>query len=155
MSTKLFYKGFTGSAEVSIEDQCLFGKIEFIGDLITYEGNDFNELKSAFESAVDEYIETCKEIGKDPEKPFKGSLNVRFGPELHRKVALAAKERGISINEFIANAVENHITAKREIHIHHHEAEHAPQLATGPVPNFGPQSDLGCSRWQTNIALKN
>ena len=41
MSTKLFYKGFTGSAEVSIEDQCLFGKIEFIGDLITYEATVF------------------------------------------------------------------------------------------------------------------
>ena len=36
------------------------------------------------------YLEFCAETGKQPEKPFKGSFNVRIGADLHRKATLAA-----------------------------------------------------------------
>lgn len=42
----------------------------------------------------------------EPEKPFKGSLNVRLGPELHRRIAIAAVLQHLSINKFIANTLD-------------------------------------------------
>ena len=50
------YKGFYGSAEASVEDNCLFGKLEFIEPLISYEGQNVEELEQAFKEAVDDYL---------------------------------------------------------------------------------------------------
>lgn len=61
------YKGFCGSADVSLEDGVLYGKIEYINDLVTYEAVTISELKTAFHAAVDDYLETCEMIGKVPE----------------------------------------------------------------------------------------
>jgi predicted HicB family RNase H-like nuclease len=44
-----------------------------------------------------------------PERPFKGSFNVRIQPELHRKAALAAATRGLSLNAFVEDAIRNNV----------------------------------------------
>ena len=118
----LSYKGFIGSIEASFVDNCLFGKIEFIKDTITFEGETLIELKEAFEDAVDEYLELCKEIGKEPEKPFKGSFNVRLGSELHKEAAVIAKTKGKTLNEFVCDSIKEAIQneSSPNIHIHHH-----------------------------------
>jgi predicted HicB family RNase H-like nuclease len=36
------------------------------------------------------------------ERSFSGKLNLRLGPELHRRVALDAAEAGMSINTWVA-----------------------------------------------------
>ena len=38
MSSMLKYRGYYGSIEVSTEDNCLFGTLQFIRALINYEG---------------------------------------------------------------------------------------------------------------------
>lgn len=48
MNKMLNYKGYFGSIEVSIEDGILHGKIQCINDIVTYEAETPNELKSAF-----------------------------------------------------------------------------------------------------------
>jgi predicted HicB family RNase H-like nuclease len=114
MSKALRYKGYTGSIEVSVEDGCLFGKIQFINDLVGYEGETVDELRQSFQSAVDGYLDTCKELGEEPEKPFKGSFNVRIGSELHREAAVAASQDGISLNEFVARGVKEAIERREQ-----------------------------------------
>jgi len=105
----LTYKGFTGSIDVSIEDKCLHGVIEFINDLVTYEAETVGEIEQAFRDAVDDYLETCKELGKDPERPYKGTFNVRVGPDLHKRAAMAAKRKGISLNEIVSRSLESYL----------------------------------------------
>lgn len=105
MSDIFRYKDFIGSIETSTEDMCLHGKLLFINDTVTYEAKDLAELKKEFENAVDDYLTTCKKLKREPQKPYKGSLNVRIGEELHKKAALQALLLGISINEFIRRAV--------------------------------------------------
>ncbi len=107
MSNTLEYNGFYGSVEYSKEDDCLYGKILFIDDLILYEGNSLVELKKDFQDAVDEYIEDCKKEGKNP-KVFKGTFNVRIGSELHKKVALIAESNHKSINSIVIEALEKY-----------------------------------------------
>jgi len=98
---QLNHKQFTGSCEISIEDDCLHGRILYINDIITYEGNTIAELKEAFTLAVDEYIEHCKQTGVEPNKPFSGSFNVRISPELHKEVVKMANLRDKSLNDFV------------------------------------------------------
>jgi predicted HicB family RNase H-like nuclease len=101
----LRYKGFIGSIEISIEDDCLHGKLLFIKDLVTYEARTPNPLQAEFESAVEDYLATCKELGRSPDKPLKGTFNIRVGPELHQKLARHAALKHASINDIVKQAL--------------------------------------------------
>ncbi|MCK4763650.1 MAG: type II toxin-antitoxin system HicB family antitoxin [Candidatus Aminicenantes bacterium] len=69
MANLLHYKGYVGSVKFIEEKDLFYGKIEFINDLITFQGISVEELKKDFHQAVDEYIEDCRGLGKEPEKP--------------------------------------------------------------------------------------
>ena len=60
------YKGFYGSAQASVEDHCLFEKLQFIEPLVSYEGQDIEELEQAFKHAVDDYLLDCEKLGREP-----------------------------------------------------------------------------------------
>ena len=105
-TTKLTHKGFTGSGELSLEDDCLIGSVLFIDDIITYEGATVAELVANFQSAVDDYLDYCKRTGKPANKPYSGTFNVRIGPQLHREAVMAANAAGINLNEFVMTAIE-------------------------------------------------
>lgn len=111
MSDVMTYKGYIGTVRYSAEDEVFHGKIEAINDLIAYEGNSVKKLKEAFREAVDDYLETCKKMGRDPQKPFKGSFNVRIPSDLHRKAAKKATMMGISLNQFVQKALEDEVAA--------------------------------------------
>ena len=106
MSNTVEYKGYIGSIEYSSEDKCFFGKVEMINDLVTFEANNADELETNFHNAVDEYIETCKKLGRDPQKTFKGVFNIRIGSELHQKIYKEALKAGISLNSYIKNILQ-------------------------------------------------
>ena len=62
----LKYKGYTGSIDYSEEDTCLYGKVLGMSkDMITYEGQDVNELRKDFEGAIDDYLIVCKAKDKN------------------------------------------------------------------------------------------
>ena len=101
----LTHRGYHGTAELSFEDNCLHGKLLFIDDLITYEGENPQQLFEAFIQAVDRYLTYCEQTNKAPNKPFSGTFNVRFGPELHKDSAVAAFEDDQSLNDFVRDSV--------------------------------------------------
>ena len=102
----LKYKGYSGSVEYSEADDCLFGKVQGMDkDCISYEGETLSGLRHDFEEAVDAYLESCKERGVIPRRPFSGRLVLRMSSELHGRVALAAAGLGTTINEFINRAL--------------------------------------------------
>ncbi|MCL2185952.1 MAG: type II toxin-antitoxin system HicB family antitoxin [Treponema sp.] len=104
-SNYLNYKNYTGSVCFSEEDAVFYGKVIGIKALISYEGDSVRSLTDDFHNAVDEYLEFCAEKGKEAEKPFKGSFNVRINSDLHRTLALTASSRGVSLNTFVEQAL--------------------------------------------------
>ena len=132
----LQYKGYLGDVDYSLEDdKCLHGKILYINDLVTYEAQTVPELEEAFREAVDDYLETCVEIGKEPEKSFKGSFNVRMAPELHKAAAVAAALAETSLNDFVTQAIAEKM-AGREVHHHNEQHIHIEANVTEPI-DFG------------------
>ena len=107
----LSYKGYIGSVAFSEQDNIFFGTIEGINGLVNFEGESVKELTEAFHEAVDDYLEYCKEEGIEPHKSYSGSLNIRISPETHSRVAILAKQAGVSINAFIKSAVEKQVAA--------------------------------------------
>lgn len=100
------YKGYYGSVHYDSDEPIFYGKLEFIKALVSYEAQDAVGIKKAFEEAVEDYLELCKEKNISPETPFKGSLNVRLGHELHEKIAIIALRENMSINKYICNVLE-------------------------------------------------
>ena len=106
----LRYKGYTGSVEFSEEDDCLFGKVQGLhGTLISYEGTTIDEIREDFQGAIDDYLDSCKERGIEPAKPYSGKFVVRMTSDLHSRVAAIAEATGTTINEFITRAVTNEL----------------------------------------------
>lgn len=97
----LNHNGFIGTFNYIEDEDILYGKIEGITDLVTFEGISIAEVKDAFIEAVEDYVFLCNEVGKEPLKSFKGSFNVRLSSELHRKVSMEAVRNNMNLNQFI------------------------------------------------------
>ncbi len=106
MKDMMHHRGYYGSVHYDDDDEVFYGKVEFVRALVSYEGTDVKKLRRAFEEAVDDYLDLCSAKGRDPDRPFKGSFNVRVGQHLHRRAAVAAAQRGVSLNRFVAQALE-------------------------------------------------
>jgi len=101
----LKYKNYEGTAECDMARGVLRGKILFINDVVTYESEDVQGLKREFQAAVDDYLETCKQLGRVPQRPCSGSFNVRIGEDLHRWAYELATVSGTSLNDWVTNAI--------------------------------------------------
>jgi len=106
MNDILQYKDYYASIHFSSEDEVFYGKIIGINDLVSFEGTTVKELKTAFEEAVEDYLDTCQELKKQPDKTYKGSFNVRIPSELHRQAALFSAVKNMSLNDFVRYAID-------------------------------------------------
>ena len=109
MKDNLIYKDFLGSVHFSAKDDCFFGKIEGIDDLVTFEGQDVKAIKKSFREAVEDYIELCNITKKPLLKSYKGSFNIRIAPDLHKKAVQKSLMLGISLNQLVQKAIEREV----------------------------------------------
>jgi len=102
----LQYKGYTGHVEFDDEAGLFHGEVIDLRDVVTFQGTSVEELEGAFRNSVDDYLEFCEERGEDPDRPFSGRLMLRLSPGLHREVYACARREGKSINQWIAEKLE-------------------------------------------------
>lgn len=103
---QLEYRGYRARVDFDAEDEILTGRIAGINDVVGFHGQSIDEVKDAFQEAVDDYLETCAALGKAPEKEYSGQLSVRISPDAHRKAALAASLAGKSLNKWTEEVIE-------------------------------------------------
>ena len=109
MKRTMEYKGYSGSVEFSDEDNIFFGRIIGINDRILFDGDSVLKLRKSFHEAVDDYIEICRELGKKPEKTYKGTFNIRISPGLHRDLAVHSASQGKTLNSAVEEAIRKYI----------------------------------------------
>ncbi len=95
------YKGYVGRVEHDEQANVLFGRVINTRDVITFEGKTVDEIRQAFHDSVDDYLEFCAELGKEPDKPLSGKLAFRTSLETHRKIYLAAAKTDKSVNAWM------------------------------------------------------
>lgn len=100
MTNTMSYKGYAARIEYDDEDGIFAGRIAGIRDRVGFHADTVDGLRDAFHEAVDDYIETCAEIGKEPQKSYSGQVMFRVSPEVHRKAAQAAELAGKSLNQW-------------------------------------------------------
>ena len=112
MSNTMEYKNYIGSVEFSESDGVFFGKVMGIRAMISYEGTTAKELVEDFHGAVDDYLALCEAEGKEPERAYKGSFNVRVSPELHKQAVIYASSRQMSLNSLVESALRNSLASQ-------------------------------------------
>ncbi|AFL80447.1 protein encoded in hypervariable junctions of pilus gene clusters [Aequorivita sublithincola DSM 14238] len=115
MTNYLKHKGYIRTVEYSAEDKCLYGKVIGINDLVNYEAQSVEDLTNSFNEAVEDYLKTCKQLGKEPDKYFKGVFNVRAGSTRHRKLAIIADKKKMKLNELVNVAFDYLIKNEDEV----------------------------------------
>jgi predicted HicB family RNase H-like nuclease len=100
MSNTMIYKGYSARIEYDDGDGIFTGRIAGIRDGVGFHADTVDGLRNAFHEAVEDYIDTCAKIGKEPQKAFSGQVMFRVSPEVHRKAALAAELAGKSLNQW-------------------------------------------------------
>ena len=94
------YKGHTARVDFDDAEGIFSGRLLGISDVVGFHADNVPELRAAFEDAVDDYVETCARIGKQPEKPASGKLMLRIPPDVHRAALVAAESAGTSLNQW-------------------------------------------------------
>jgi predicted HicB family RNase H-like nuclease len=105
MTNTMTAKGYTALVSYDDDDGIFVGQIAGIRDGVTFHGDSVEALKAAFEEAVDDYLETCAKVGKEPQRAYSGQVMFRIDPEIHRRAALAAEVAGKSLNQFAEEAL--------------------------------------------------
>ncbi|MDP3960542.1 MAG: type II toxin-antitoxin system HicB family antitoxin [Pseudorhodobacter sp.] len=100
MTNTMTYKGYAARIEYDDEDGIFAGRIAGIRDRVSFHADTVEGLREAFHEAVEDYIETCARIGKEPQKPYSGQVMFRVSPEVHRRAAVAAELSGKSLNQW-------------------------------------------------------
>ena len=111
MKNVLEYKGYYTKVEFDSEAFVVRGKIEGIKDLVNFECANLTRVEEVFHNAVDEYLEFCKEIGKEPDKEYRGTFNIRINPELHKKLVVVAMKNGDTLNATVEKAIKKYVSA--------------------------------------------
>ena len=102
------HNGYRGRIEYDPEDRIFHGRVLGLrDDSVSFEGTSVEEIEADFRAAVDDYLETCKKLGRKPEREYSGRIPLRIDPELHREVALHAEVDGSSVNGWIAGQLRN------------------------------------------------
>ena len=105
----LIYKGYVGYVEFDDENDIFHGEVINTRDVITFQGNTTTQLKKAFRDSIDDYLNFCKERNEEPDKPFSGKFNLRIDPALHREISIDAKRHHISLNQWVTEAIKQHV----------------------------------------------
>jgi predicted HicB family RNase H-like nuclease len=103
------YKNYIAHVEYDDEAEIFHGEVINTRDVITFQGKSVNELKKALADSIEDYLAFCDERGETPDKPFSGKFNLRLDPEIHREAAIAAREGGLSLNQWVAEAITQHL----------------------------------------------
>ena len=109
MMNQLHYKDYIGSVFFSEEDAVFHGKVVGVSDSISFEGDSVKSLTEDFHNAVDEYLEFCTNVGKQPEK---SSFSIKISPELYDMAVIYANQERLPLNIFIEKAIKTNILSQ-------------------------------------------
>lgn len=105
MNNAMKYKGYFARIDYDDDDAIFVGHISGIRDIVGFHGESVAQLRTAFEEAVDDYLDACEQLGQKPDKPSNGKILLRVDPEIHRAAIIAAEMHGKSLNQWATDVL--------------------------------------------------
>ncbi len=84
---------------------------EFIGlnGGADFYAKDIDNLRHEGEISLRVFLEMCQEDGVEPRREYSGKFNLRVSPQLHAAIATRAAAAGKSLNQWVADALEQSV----------------------------------------------
>lgn len=105
------YKGYSARVEFDAEDRLFVAHLAGVRDIVGFHGASVDELEAAFHEAVDDYLAACAKLAQTPDRPASGLVMLRLPPDLHARASARAQLEGISLNQWVARAIEREAKA--------------------------------------------
>jgi predicted HicB family RNase H-like nuclease len=105
MTNTMSYRGYRASMDYDPDDKIIVGRVLDIEDTIVFHGQSVAEFETAFHSAVEAYVEACRQLGDVPRRPASGRLMLRVDPSVHAAALKEAARRGVSLNKWAEQAL--------------------------------------------------
>ena len=105
MKNIMRYQGYIARIDFEEENGVFAGNVLGLTEPITFFGASVDELRGDFVFAIDHYLASCVAAGITPEKQVGGKVLVRLTPETHAAALIAAKSSGVSLNDWLNDAV--------------------------------------------------
>lgn len=99
------YKGYHARIEYDADDNIFVGSVLGINDVLAFHSNNTKDIEKKFHDCIDDYLDLCKKINKEPEREYTGSFSVRVEPEAQRVAVLCAAANNISFNQYVGKAI--------------------------------------------------
>lgn len=119
MTNVLKHNGYQARVDFDADDRIFIGRIVGIDDIVTFHADTVDALIDAFKESLEDYVETCAKIGKNPDRSYSGTVYLRVSEATHANAAKAAELAGKSLNEFGEEALQ--IAAARYLRFHPQE----------------------------------
>ncbi len=97
------YKGYKAQIDFDDEAGIFVGEVINTRDGITFSGRSVDELRAAFQRAVDDYLELSFDMAAHSDQLCSGRIAVRVNPILHRAIVSCARREGKSVAAWIAD----------------------------------------------------
>jgi len=94
--------GFKAKIEYDPDLDLFRGEILALNGIVDFYGKDPAELRREFKKSLAIFFDVCKERGLEPCKEYSGKFSLKVAPELHAKIAARASAAGKTINQWLA-----------------------------------------------------
>jgi predicted HicB family RNase H-like nuclease len=75
--TRFHHRGYNGTITDVEADGSVFGVVDGLRDVVTFEAETAAEAEAAFQASVDDYLAFCADRGEAPERPLTSAAEVR------------------------------------------------------------------------------
>lgn len=105
----LEYKGF--KAQIDFDDQAgLFvGEVINMNDGAVFSGRSVDELRAAFEKAVERRLNAPNSPRQTLERCYSGRISLRIKPDMHRRIADQAAKNGMTVTEWVVKQLSENL----------------------------------------------
>ncbi len=104
MSTMMI-DGHPVALEVDAESGAIRGEFLDTNGVVEFYAERVGDLEVEGRASLEIYEQACRDDGKAPFEHHRGNFQVRATPELHRRVILASRLRGESMNSYVVKVL--------------------------------------------------
>jgi len=102
-------ESYKAKIEYDSEIDMFRGEVLGLNGGADFYGKNPAELRREFKKSLKAFLEVCEEKDINPRKEYSGKFNLRIPPKLHSEIAAIATAEEKSINQWVAETLEETI----------------------------------------------
>lgn len=111
MMNTMEINGYKAIIQYDPEIEMFRGEFVELNGGADFYATDIEGLRHEGEISLKVFLEMCREDGVEPRKAYSGRFNLRVSPRLHAEISARAAAAGKSLNQWVADVIDEEIHA--------------------------------------------